>query len=109
MRCSANPSRLDLGQLKFVEVRGAAAAADLSLADVVNISQRLDTWHGVLHSSWNHPPSGTRVVAETVVDMASSTGAAATRGGKRGRAEERNKRGYAGRWEERRVATVVGC
>ena len=66
---AVNPVRLDLGQIKFT----AGDGGDLKLADVGDISQQLDTWSGALRSSWEHTPSGTRVQAETMVDMSSST------------------------------------
>lgn len=59
---AANPSRLDLGQLKFVRSGGV----DLEKSEVTNVNQKLDIWQGVMSSSWVHAPSGTHVRAETV-------------------------------------------
>ena len=59
---AANPSRLDLGQLKFV----GSGGVDLAIADVTDVNQTLDIWEGVMSSTWVHTPSGTRVHAETV-------------------------------------------
>ena len=57
-----NPSRLDLGHLKFV----GGGGVDLNLTEVIDVNQTLDIWRGVLSSSWTHATSGTQIQAETV-------------------------------------------
>jgi hypothetical protein len=59
---AANPSRLDLGHLKFV----GSGGVDLESEEVTNVNQTLDIWRGVLSSSWLHVSSGTHIDAETV-------------------------------------------
>jgi hypothetical protein len=74
---AANPSRMDLGQLSFVQLTSAAAAGRppslLLPSEITQLSQRLDTWRGMVTSNWTHAPSGIDVEAKTMVDMASSS------------------------------------